>query len=253
MTTPASTPAPETLKGPLVIGLAGTIAAGKSTVGQLLVERGAHHCDADKLVHRLYDPGTPGFDRVVEAFGQEVVGADGYVDRKILGAKVFGKPEEMNKLTRAMGSITEAIKGEIEKWRETLGEDEVCVMEAVNLMEPGYARWCNQTWLIGVDDDIARQRLIETRAMSEAEANQRLASMIPLEIRAPGADWVYKNNGTLDDLRAAVNGELDRILAVRKSGAELPSVFPNWWAAFLEKNKERLAKSGVTIEQAKNS
>lgn len=241
------------LKGPLVIGLAGTIAAGKSTVGQLLVERGAHHCDADKLVHRLYDPGTPGFDRVVEAFGPEVVGPDGYVDRKVLGARVFGKPEEMNKLTRAMGSITEAIKGEIDKWRETLGEDEICVMEAVNLMEPGYARWCNQTWLIGVDDDIARQRLIDTRGMSEAEANQRLASMVPLQVRTPGADWVYKNNGTLDDLRTAVNAELDRILAIRQSGSPLTSVFPAWWADFLEKNKERLAKTGVTIEGAKKS
>jgi dephospho-CoA kinase len=150
-----------------------------------------------------------------------------------------------------MGSITEAIKGEIEKWRAELGPDEICVMEAVNLMEPGYARWCDQTWLIGVDNDIARTRLIETRAMSEAEANQRLASMIPLEIRAPGADWVYKNNGTLDDLRVAVNGELDRVLETRKSGATLNSKFPAWWAEFLEKNKDRLAKSGVTIEGVK--
>jgi dephospho-CoA kinase len=231
--------------GPLVIGLAGTIAAGKSTVGQLLVERGAHHCDADKLVHRLYDPGTPGFDRVVEAFGAEVVGADGYVDRKILGAKVFGKPEEMNKLTRAMGSITDAIKGEIDKWRAELGADQVCVMEAVNLMEPGYARWCDQTWLIGVDNDIARARLIETRGMTEAEANQRLSAMVPLEIRAPGADWVYKNNGTLDELRTAVNAELDRLLQLRESGEPLPSVFGPWWAAFLEKNKDRLKAAGV--------
>jgi dephospho-CoA kinase len=229
--------------GPLVIGLAGTIAAGKSTVGQLLVERGAHHCDADKLVHRLYDPGTPGFDRVV--------GPDGFVDRKILGAKVFGKPEEMNKLTRAMGSITEAIKAEIDRWRAELGPDEICVMEAVNLMEPGYARWCDQTWLIGVDNDVARQRLTETRGMSEEEANQRLASMVPLEIRAPGADWVYRNNGTLEDLRDAVNAELDRILAVRKAGGTLESKFPAWWAEFLERNKERLAKTGVTIEGAK--
>jgi dephospho-CoA kinase len=246
-----STPEPGPGAGPLVIGLAGTIAAGKSTVGQLLVERGAHHCDADKLVHRLYDPGTPGFDRVVEAFGREVVGPDGYVDRKILGAKVFGKPEEMNKLTRAMGSITEAIKGEIDRWRAELGPDQVCVMEAVNLMEPGYARWCDQTWLIGVDDEVARERLKESRGMSEEEANQRLASMIPLEIRAPGADWVYKNNGSLDELRAAVNAELDRILAVRKAGGKVESKFPAWWAEFLERNKERLAKTGVTIEGAK--
>ncbi len=240
--------APGTSQSCLVIGLAGTIAAGKSTVGQLLVERGAHHCDADKLVHRLYDPGTPGFYRVVEAFGEEVVGPDGYVDRKILGAKVFGKPEEMNRLTRAMGSITEAIKGEIDRWRAELGPDQICVMEAVNLMEPGYARWCDQTWLIGVDDEIARQRLLETRGMSEAEANQRLASMVPLEVRAPGADWVYKNNGTLDELREAVNAELDRILAVRKAGGSLESKFPAWWAEFLERNKERLAKTGVTTD-----
>lgn len=246
MTTNETTPrGPGT--GPLVIGLAGTIAAGKSTVGQLLVERGAHHCDADKLVHKLYDPGTPGFDRVVEAFGRDVVGADGYVDRKVLGAKVFGKPEEMNKLTRAMGSITELIKGEIDRWREELGADQICVMEAVNLMEPGYARWCDQTWLIGVDNDIARKRLKETRGMSEEEANQRLASMIPLEIRAPGADWVYRNNGTLDDLRTAVNAELDRLLAVRAAGGKVESKFPAWWADFVAKNRERLARAGATL------
>ena len=93
----------------LVIGLAGTIAAGKSTVGQVLAARGAIHCDGDKLVHRLYDPGTPGFERVVAAFGPEVVGADGFVDRKVLGARVFGKPDEMNKLTTAIGSITDIV------------------------------------------------------------------------------------------------------------------------------------------------
>ncbi|WBL36387.1 dephospho-CoA kinase [Tepidiforma flava] len=234
---------------PLVIGLAGTIAAGKSTVAQLLVERGAQHCDADKLVHRLYDPGTPGFARVVEAFGEEIIGPDGYIDRKVLGAKVFGKPAEMNKLTRAIGSITEAVKGVIDGWRAELGDDAVCVMEAVNLMEPGYARWCDQTWLIGVDDDIARRRLIETRGMSEEEANQRLASMVPLAVRAPGADWVYRNNGTLEELRAAVYGELDRLLAKRAAGEPLESKFPAWWAAFLEQNRERLKQTGVTIPE----
>lgn len=236
--------------GPLVIGLAGTIAAGKSTVGQLLVARGAIHCDADKLVHRLYDPGTPGFDRVVEAFGVDVIGPDGFVDRKVLGAKVFGKPEEMNKLTRAMGSITDAIKGEIDKWRADLGLGDTCVMEAVNLMEPGYARWCDQTWLIGVDDEIAKRRLIETRNMSEAEADQRLKSMRPFEQRAPGADWSFKNNTTMDDLSSVVNAELDRISALFHIGSLPTSVFGAWWAKFLKENKERLAAAGVAAAEA---
>ncbi|HEY5475129.1 MAG TPA: dephospho-CoA kinase [Tepidiformaceae bacterium] len=221
----------------LVIGLTGTIAAGKSTVATILVERGATHCDADKLVHRLYDPGTPGFDRVVEAFGRDVVGPDGYVDRKILGAKVFGKPEEMGKLTRAMGSITDAIHAEIDKWRANLGEHDVAVMEAVNLMEPGYARWCDQTWVIRVDDEVARQRMIKTRGMTIEEANQRLASMKPFEEREPGVDWHYANNGTTAELDAAVVTELQRIVALHKADSLPASKFGLWWEDFIAKNR----------------
>lgn len=231
---------------PLIIGLAGTIAAGKSTVGQLLVERGAVHCDADKLVHTLYYPGTPGYDRVVEAFGQEVVGADGYVDRKILGSKVFGKPDEMNKLTTAIGSISEAIKAVIDGWRETLGDDAIGVMEAVNLMEPGYSNWCDQTWLIAVDDDVAKQRLFETRGMSEEEANSRLKSMVPAPVRAPGADWVHYNNGTREELEAAVDAELARVKGLYEKGELPPSVFPAWWEPFIERRRAEIEKTGVT-------
>ncbi len=232
---------------PLVIGLTGTIAAGKSTVGQLLEARGAVHCDADRLVHRLYDPGTPGFDRVVAAFGPEVVGADGYVDRKVLGAKVFGKPAEMAKLTTAMGSITDAIKGEIDRWRAGLGANDLAVMEAVNLMEPGYARWCDQTWLIGVDDEVAMVRLRETRGMSEEEAKQRLASMRPFEQREPGTDWGYKNNGSLADLGAAVNAELDRIVALQGAGQLLPSRFEPWWQEFIALHRKAIEAAGQRL------
>ena len=232
---------------PLIIGLAGTIAAGKSTVGQILVEQGAVHCDGDKLVHTLYNPGTPGFDRVVAAFGTEIVGGDGLVDRKVLGAKVFGKPDEMNKLTKAIGSIGEAIKGRIDEWRRDLPVDGIGVMEAVNLMEPGYANWCDQTWLIAVDDDIARQRLSATRGMSEDEANQRLKAMVPRSVRAPGCDWVYDNNGSREDLEGAVRGELGRIQGLRSSGALAPSVFPAWWQAFIADKRELLKKAGVSL------
>ena len=231
-------------KSCLVIGLAGTIAAGKSTVGQLLVARGAVHCDGDKLVHRLYDPGTPGFDRVVAAFGEDVVGEDGYVDRKRLGAKVFGKPEEMNKLTTAMGSITQAFKDQIAGWREELPSDAVAVIEAVNLMEPGYARWCDVTWLIGVDDEIAVERLLTTRGMSEEEARQRLKSMVPFERRAPGADWTYKNNGSAEELEAAVEAEFQRVYAEHQAGTLAPSVFTPWWDELVKERREQMKASG---------
>jgi dephospho-CoA kinase len=232
---------------PLIIGLAGTIAAGKSTVGQILVEHGAVHCDGDKLVHTLYNPGTAGFDRVVAAFGADVVGPDGFVDRKLLGAKVFGKPEEMNKLTTAIGSIGEAIHGVIAKWREELEPGGIGVMEAVNLLEPGYATWCDQVWLIAVDDDIARQRLIATRGMTGEEADQRLKAMVPVSARQDGCDWVYFNNGTRDELSAAVGAELGRVRALQESGSLAPSASKAWWAAFIADKREQLKKAGVSL------
>lgn len=231
--------------GPLVIGLAGTIAAGKSTVAALLEERGAVHCDGDKLVHTLYAPGTPGFERVVEAFGQDIVGPDGLVDRKLLGARVFGKPVEMNRLTTAIGSITEAIKRVVDGWRRDLEPGHLAVIEAVNLMEPGFAIWCDQVWLIGASDAVARQRLIETRGMSEAEVNQRLKSMVPLEARAPGCDWVYRNDGTRAELAAAVSAELERVCALHSAGTLGPSKFAEWWRPFIEMARPALRQAGV--------
>ena len=59
---------------PLIIGVAGAIATGKSSACKILEKLGATHCDADKLVHTLYEPGKPAFDRIIETFGDEVVG-----------------------------------------------------------------------------------------------------------------------------------------------------------------------------------
>ena len=101
-----------------------------------------------------------------------MVGADGFVDRKVLGARVFGKPDEMNKLTTAIGSITEAIKAEIDRWREELPPHAPAVMEAVNLMEPGYGRWCDQVWLIAADDEVdAMNREMYTLVQDGIRAN----------------------------------------------------------------------------------
>jgi dephospho-CoA kinase len=214
---------------PLVLGVTGSIATGKSIVCQILVDQGAIHCDADKLVHRLYDPGTPGFDRVVAEFGNDVIGPNGFVDRKVLGSKVFGNPDAMRRLTSAMGDITGAIQREIEGWRENLGADAIAVMEAVNLIEPGYARWCDQVWLVAVDSDVARARLIARNNFSDEEALLRLKSQRPWQDRAPAADFIIQNNGDLDALRALVLGELARVRALHRAGELAPSKMLPWW------------------------
>ena len=83
----------------MVIGLTGGIASGKSTAAKRLGEWGAHVIDADKLGHRAYEKNSAAFAAVVAEFGDDVVGADGEIDRRVLGGKVFGAPDRLKALT----------------------------------------------------------------------------------------------------------------------------------------------------------
>jgi len=215
----------------LIIGVTGSIAAGKSLVCHTLAELGVVHCDADKLVHRLYDPGTPGFARVVAEFGEDVVGADGYVDRKALGAKVFRNPEAMRRLTTAMGDITGAIRAEIARWRETLPADGAGVMEAVNLIEPGYAAWCDVTWLVVCRPETAQRRLMARNGFTEAEATQRLASQRPWQQRAGAADLVLRNDNSPEALTDAVRYAYRRLWELRRAESLPCSQYHIWRAS----------------------
>ncbi len=85
-----------------VIGLTGGIGSGKSTVSQFLSELGANVLDADKVGHQCYQPGTEAWKDVVDAFGEEIVAPDGSIDRKKLGAIVFGDPEALIRLNQIM-------------------------------------------------------------------------------------------------------------------------------------------------------
>jgi dephospho-CoA kinase len=164
---------------PLIIGVTGAIATGKSLVCDQLAELGAVHCNADTLVHQLYAPGTQGFDRVVEEFGREIVGADGSIDRRALGARVFGRPEEMRRLTRAMGDIGALVQSVVDGWRGALPSDGSAVLEAVNIIEPGYSAWLDQTWLVWAPESVMIARLTRRNRLSEEESRQRLASQRP--------------------------------------------------------------------------
>ena len=214
---------------PLIIGVTGSIATGKSTACQLMVDQGAVHCDADRLVHRIYDPGTDAFDRIVAIFGDEIVGEDGYIDRRKLGAKVFGKPEEMNKLTTAIGSIVDAIKAVIDEWNDTLGADDAAVLEAVNLVEAGYGRWCSRVWLFAADEEIVRQRLVGRNQYTEDEIDQRMASQRSWEERAPAADLLIFNNDTQEQFESEVRANFSQVRHLWQNGELEPTRYIAWW------------------------
>ncbi|MDZ4278285.1 MAG: dephospho-CoA kinase [Dehalococcoidia bacterium] len=187
-----------------VIGLTGGIASGKSLVSQQLAERGAVIIDADKLGHEAYRQGTETRRAVVDAFGAGVVGAGGEIDRKALGARVFGDPEARRRLEEivwpAIRRLTE------ERLAQLRAEDAgVAVLEAAVLIEADWVPLADEVWLVTVSPETARSRLMERNGLSPEQAESRLQAQLTNEKRRPYADVVIENDGSLDDLRRAVD------------------------------------------------
>jgi dephospho-CoA kinase len=179
---------------PYIIGLTGNIACGKSTVRGMLEERGAATLDADALVHELYLPGDPVFRAVVDAFGDDIVAADGTLDRRALGRKVFSNPDA---LARLEGLTHPAVIERTWQWvgRQTTP---VVVVDAVKLIEAGIVDGCDALWVVTCPLDEERRRLMTRPGMTDAEADRRLAAQAPEAAKVARADVVIDNGGTIE-------------------------------------------------------
>jgi len=228
-----------------VIGLTGSIAAGKSLLSDhLVMTRGAIHANADTLVHRMYDPGTDGFDRIVAEFGSEVIGADGTIDRKVIGSKVFGNRERMSALTTAIGDISGMIHNTIDAWHEELPQDAIAIMEAANLIEPGYSEWCDVTWLVACEMETARPRLMARNGFTEEEAMQRINGARDWRDRAPAADRIFHNDSTLQEFKS----EIDAGIAETKARFDADELAKSRWFDWRREQDE--LKAAKAAEQA---
>jgi phosphopantetheine adenylyltransferase/dephospho-CoA kinase len=188
-----------------VIGLTGGIASGKSTVAQFFRDREIPVIDADLLGHRTYEPGTDTFKAVVEAFGRDIVAQDGTIDRRALGAKVFGKPDELKRLTDIVWPGIRRLANEELSGLETAG-NHLAVLEAAVLFEAGWEDLCDELWVVVVEPDIAVKRLAQRNGLDEEGARARIASQLSNEERTARADVVVENNGSLEDLQASISG-----------------------------------------------
>ncbi len=194
-----------------VIGLTGGIASGKSTAASHLRELGAEVIDADLLGHRIYEPGTRGFENVVRAFGDDIVAEDGTIDRRVLGGKVFGKPEELQRLTDIVWPlIRELAEHEIEQIGAS-DPDRVIVLEAAVLLEARWDDLADEVWVVVVDQSVAIERLVERNGMSREDAMARIRSQLSNRERLERSDRAIDNSASPDELRNALRLEWDRL------------------------------------------
>jgi dephospho-CoA kinase len=199
----------------LVVGLTGSIASGKSTVAAMLAARGAWVVDADRAGHSLQEPGTACHRQIVEAFGSDILEANGRIDRGRLGARVFADPEARGRLEAILHpALWEACREEVRR-AEAAGAW-LAVVDAALLLEAGQREWLDALVVVTAPEEAQIQRLQEQRGLGEAEARLRLHSQWSSQAKAAHADVVIDNGGAL----AATAAQVERLVEILRARAK---------------------------------
>ncbi|MCF1596364.1 dephospho-CoA kinase [Streptomyces muensis] len=193
----------------LKVGLTGGIGAGKSEVSRLLVEHGAVLIDADRIAREVVAPGTAGLAAVVEAFGEDVLAADGSLDRPKLGSIVFADPDRLAVLNSIVHPLVGARSRELE---EAAARDAVVVHDVPLLTENGLAPLYDVVVVVDADPETQLDRLVRLRGMTEQDARARMAAQATREQRREIADIVIDNDVPLEELQRRVKDVWDELV-----------------------------------------
>jgi dephospho-CoA kinase len=192
------------------LGITGGIASGKSAVAGMLRELGFRVIDADALGHTVIGPGTRAYGEIVREFGAGVVGADGRIDRRGLGALVFADAEKLKRLNAIVHPrVEEEMVRLFGEWEKS-GVTDAAFVEAALLVEAGYQKnldgllvaWCRPEQQI--------ERLL-ARGLSEAEARRRIAAQMPAEEKLKFATEKIDCSGSMEETRRQVEELASRL------------------------------------------
>ncbi|OZB50305.1 MAG: dephospho-CoA kinase [Cellulomonas sp. 14-74-6] len=202
------------------IGLTGGIAAGKSVAARRFIELGAVLIDADALAREVVAPGTLGLEQVVEAFGPEVLAADGSLDRAALAARVFADAEARRRLEALLHPQVRRLAAEREAAAAAMDPDAVVVHDIPLLVETGQAETFGMVVVVHAPQEQRVSRLVDGRGMPEAEARARVAAQADDDARLAAADVVLDGTGTDDELRHQVDRLWSRLAQERSAERE---------------------------------
>ncbi|MYD43636.1 MAG: dephospho-CoA kinase [Gammaproteobacteria bacterium] len=196
-----------------VIGLTGGIASGKSTISAYAKQHGAHVIDADVLGHQAYEPGTDCFDAVVAEFGEDVLAADGAIDRRALGAKVFAEGSSLERLTDIVWpAIKRMAQDEIDRIKRA-NTRQIVVLEAAVLLEAGWQDFVDEVWVVTVDPEVAIARTMARDGLDREAVQSRIDAQITNTERITKADVVIDNSSTEQALNDTVAEAFDQLSA----------------------------------------
>lgn len=191
------------------IGITGGIGAGKSCILSYIQQ----NCScrillADEAAHEIQEPGTACYDRIAGILGNEVLQADGRIDRKKMAAAIFSDAELLKKVNAIIHpAVKEYILEEIERERQA-GEKDVFFLEAALLIEEGYDRVLDELWYIYADEDTRRKRLSEERGYSQEKIDHILKNQLSEEAFRAHCKVIIDNSRDLGDTYRQIDERL---------------------------------------------
>lgn len=192
------------------MGLTGGIACGKSTVAALMREFGCRVLEADKLAHKLMEPGQPAYQEILQDFGEQILGVDGRIDRRVLGEIVFRDPNRRKRLNEIVHPrVIQEQDRQLAEW-EREGSVRVAVVEAALLIEAGYHERVDRLVVVWCRPEQQRERL-RARGLTAEQIEQRIAAQMPLEEKRRLADDQIDCSGTLEETRGQVEELVRRL------------------------------------------
>ncbi|HEX3011478.1 MAG TPA: dephospho-CoA kinase [Syntrophomonadaceae bacterium] len=182
-----------------IIGLTGGIASGKSTVSRVLKDLGAIIIDSDDVAHDIIAPRKPAWHDIVKLFGPRVLNPDMTVNRDILGEIVFNDTTQLKNLNQIVHPrVAERFKDDLQELRN-MQPDAVVVMDVPLLFETHMERICDVVWVVWVDRETQKQRLMKRNNYSEEEATIRIDAQMSLDEKADMADVVIDNSRNIEE------------------------------------------------------
>ena len=187
----------------LRLGITGGIASGKSAVAAMLRDLGFPVLDADSLAHKLVEPGQVAYNDVVRAFGREILGKDGRVDRTKLASIVFADRAKLDRLNAIVHPrVGEAMDRQFEEW-QSAGIHNIAFIEAALIVEAGLHKRLDGLVVAWCTPEQQLERL-RARGMREEEARHRIAAQLPIAEKLRYATEKIDCSGSLEETRRQV-------------------------------------------------
>ncbi len=192
-----------------VVGLTGGIGSGKSTVARVFAEAGVPVVDADVIAREVVEPGTEGLEAVLVAFGRDLLGSDGRLDRAKLGERVFSDPAARKRLEAILHPRIAAAS--MARFAELAREGHpYAIYEAALLVENGSYEMLSALVVVSASEATQVSRVRARDGIDEDAARARIAAQLPLAEKVRVADYVIENEGSLEETR-------QRTLAVHRA------------------------------------